>query len=246
MKFSEIIHHNRDENSFTARVFESYLIPLWVKAPTTFQSFLRMLALDSEHNYAFLQKRLGQAHVKVIDEITANFSDSMLFLENLDIYGFCCNHNINLKIVPEKIDKTEFDCVVVAENESGNEDIFVFEVKCFTDLHVEEVKRQNQLLRKYQDAGLFNQFYHFAVLSTENIERGTVFKNPDLDELVNGIYVISWTGIMNYIDHFIKTPTFPRFINNIEFQSLCKSIGLNGISRTKRKLISDRKLSYQL
>lgn len=245
MKFSEIIHYNRDENSFTARVFENYLIPLWSKTPETFQPFLKMLSLESEHNHDLIQKRLKHTFINKFDQRVGTFSDSMLFLEHFDIYGFCRKNGIQIDIDQDNIDKTEFDCVVVMEDEFNNEEILVFEVKCFTDLTIKEVERQNVLLQKYKAARLFNDFHHFAILSAENIQRGKVFNNKT-DKLENGLHVISWTGLVNYIDHFIPDPMFPRFIRDIEFNKLYKTITKSGQRKFRRKLIASKKFEYLL
>ena len=148
----------------------------------------------------------------------------MPFLENIDLYSYCIN-KIGCK--KKKIDKTEFDYVIVAKDKSEKEILIVFEVKCFTDLRHEEIMRQNKWLEYYKSFCLFHDYYHIALISYENIERGTV---PKREFKTENFSIISWDDIEEFID-------YKRIKKEIEFDKLKKTIHMDGTSETDRFLI---------
>ena len=237
-KFSKIIHFNRDENSFTARVFEALLLPLWANNPLSFSRFIDVLKQDSNRNELLITNKFKKSGIKSFhsnDEIF--YVDAMLFLENLDVHGFCKNNQQQIDLDENNIDKTEFDCVVVAEDKNGDEYAFIFEVKCFTDLKVAEIKRQNEIFEIYKKSNLFKDFYHFAIISNENINRASIFDKKELDDLTNGLFIIDWTCVFDYINDFTIDSNINRFIKEIEFGSLYKTVSYNGNYKNKRNLI---------
>jgi len=171
-KFSRIIHYNRDENSFTARLFESYLFPYWHNNKSEFNSFVQALKVANFKSQSILNNKFkrtdNQAYCKSISNESYSFVDGMLFLENLDIYAYCKANDIRVGLSPQNIDKTEFDCVIVAETKDGCEVLFVFEIKCFSNFKKDEIIRQIQILNHFKHAGLFKEFYHFSIISEEN------------------------------------------------------------------------------
>ena len=239
MRFSKIIHYNRHENSFTARVFESYLFPLWNNDFSAFDNFVEMLMLRSKANHDYLSDKFGETGITYFEpDDKYTFVDGMLFLENMDIYGYCENHDDKKKLdlSEDKVDKTEFDCVIVAKDKKGNEIALVFEVKCFSNLEKEEIIRQNKLFKEYQGAGLFSRFHHFALISCENLENGRIFADKCFGKLIN-FYFITWDDFFKYINQHMNDSNFSRFIPEIEFKKLHKTITKKGEYKTERKLI---------
>ncbi len=153
----------------------------------------------------------------------------MIFLENFDIYAYCKNHDIKIELNENNIDKTEFDFVIIAKTKDNQFIVIAFEVKCFTDLNYEEIKRQNKLLEIYKNAKLFSDYYHFALISYENNNNGDIPKKT-LDGKFHNYAIITWDDIKDFID-------FSRIKKDIEFRSLFKTIQKNGLYKTNRKLI---------
>jgi len=235
MAFSDIIHYNRDENSFTARLFEYTLFPMWASNPGTFIKFLNILIHASKQNRNQITDKYPHANIKAFhlpNPINFTFKEGMLFLEALDIYGYCKNNNISLSKSP---DKTEFDCVIVCEettnDSSKKEHIIVFEVKCYTDLLASEIERQNDWLEEYKKAGLFNEYHHFALISKSNQNNARdTFNNPvNFSKCRNGLYIVNWGDFANYL-------TAPRFANGID-TNLYKNVSYTGVYTTPRTLI---------
>jgi hypothetical protein len=225
LRVSEIIHYNRDENSFTARFFERLIIR-FEKNKKDFNDFLAVIERAAAANNKDLLKNesLQPPSFGIL-----YYEDSMPFLENIDLYGFCNSNDIETGLEMEDIDKTEFDFVITAIDDHGKSTIIVFEVKCFTDLVHEEIDRQNKLLVKYQIAGLYNKFYHIALISYENLVRGQVLKQTF--EGAKNFSIISWEDVKEFID-------YKRIKKEIEFSFLNKVIHLvDGKGKTRRTLI---------
>ena len=222
-KIQNIIHYNRDENSFTARFFES-LVPKFLSDNSYFQSFVDCIFNNANRNKIELRNEsLGQFH-----NVTLVYTDSMPFMENMDLYSFCKLNKIPVKLNKQNIDKTEFDYVITAVNDEGEDVFIVFEVKCFSDLDKKEIERQNKLLKIYQGAGLYHRFYHFALISEENFTNGKVIRNKFMD--VDNLGIITWGNVGPFIN-------YKRFRKEIEFEGLHKTISRDGIGRNKRFLL---------
>lgn len=221
----QAIHFNRDENSFTARLFE-HLFHKFSNEEKIFDDFILNISKKTLSNKHLINEKKLNA---IEPELKLKYIDGMLFVENFDLYCFCKKHNLKTELNNENIDKTEFDCIIVAENESSESIAIVFEVKCFTDLKEDEVIRQNKLLESYKNANLFKEFYHLALISHENITRGKMIRKTNFPTL-NNFSIISWEDIKDYIPD-------SRFNKHIEFSSLSKKVTKHGSQVTKRTLI---------
>lgn len=221
---SSVIHYNRDENSFTARFFERLIIRFEQKTED-FSNFLSCVEIAASNNKKILENETLQPPTFGI----LKYEDSMPFLENVDMYSYCKMKGIEIEIDKDSIDKTEFDFVITAADDSNKSTIIVFEVKCFTDLKLSEIKRQNDILKKYEKAGLYDNFYHIALISYENIKHGVVPKQ-DFPEAKN-FSIVTWEDVRKFID-------FKRIKKDIEFSLLFKVIHLqNGDGKTRRFMI---------
>ena len=213
---TEAIHYNRDENSFTARLFER-MAKRFESEPNYFREFIERIKDSTKCNYKITWQNLL-------------YCDSMLFLENYDLYSYCINQigeeNTNLQNI--KVDKTEFDFVIVAKDGNKNDILIVFEVKCFSNLDKEEIERQNKWLEIYKNAKLFNNYYHIALISYENFNRGSIIKQLGN---INNFSIITWEDIKGFIE-----PN--RIKDNIEFDKLYFKVKKNGERATKRHLIN--------
>lgn len=219
---NKIIHFNRDENSFTARFFER-LIYQFEKTNSEFIRFINTVKEKANSNRIFLKNY----SLTEIPELKLKYEDGIEFLENIDLYSYCKSNGIEVEIDEENIDKTEFDFVITAVNEDGKSVFLIFEIKCFSDLDRYEIERQNCFLQKYKGR-IFYDFYHFALISYENFERGSIPKET-FNNTVN-FSIISWEDVKCFLDE-------KRFIKNIEFGGLFRTIHLNGRGENKRYLI---------
>ncbi len=219
------IHYNRDENSFTSRLFEQMYYK-FINDKIEFDKFINKINKSVKFNNDLIKNQ--SLHNIDIPKLT--FIDLMLFMENLDLYGFCRDNLITIEIEKSEIDKTEFDVMFVCSDSDKKRVVIVFEVKCFTDLIYNELIRQNNLLNKYKSR-LFDDYYHIALISSENLDNGTMIKKGLFNNLYN-FGIITWNDIRCYIDE-------KRFYYNIEFSKLTKTVHLDGTKDTKRKLIKD-------
>ena len=227
---SDIIHFNRDENSFTARFFER-LIPKFEKSNEEFNHFLSIIQKTAVYN----KGQLKNNNLQPPSFSKMKYLDSMPFLENIDLYSYCKNNDIQIEIDEESVDKTEFDYVITAEDESREQIIIVFEVKCFSDLREEEIVRQNKLLEEYKKVRLFDEYFHIALISHENFINGRVPQNSFQN--ANCFSIITWDDIKEFIDS-------KRIKNEIELSQLKKVIHKkNGKGETDRFLIKRKRSS---
>jgi hypothetical protein len=139
----------------------------------------------------------------------------------------CWDLYANIPGFKEKIDdKTEFDCMILGK--SGNKmHTIVFEVKCYSDLNFDELKRQQGHLIKLTDIyKRFDHFHHFGLISGANLKNAKdVFWKNDNELQVS---IITWADI----SHYLKPPRFVQ----ADFE-LCKHINSNGKQSGPRKLI---------
>lgn len=217
-----ILHYNRDENSFTARLFERLIIG-FEQNNDFFKTFISKIITSANKN----KIELGNDSMATLPNMNLQYTDGIEFVENLDLYSYCISNNIALDINKETIDKTEYDFIFSAKAEDKNI-IVVFEVKCFSDLDRHEIERQNYFLQKYKDSKLYDEFYHIALISFENYTRGIVPKENFTD--VKNFSIITWDDIKEFIDD-------KRFRKDIEFNGLHKTISLNGQGENKRYLL---------
>jgi len=222
-KISSIIHYNRDENSFTARFFERLIIS-FEKNREKFTEFLSLIEKAAGEN----KETLGNEMLQPPSFGILYYEDSMPFLENVDLYSYCKRSGIDIEIDKDSIDKTEFDFVMTAVDDKKKSTIIVFEVKCFTDLKWSEINRQNDILKKYQAAGLYDNFYHIALISYENLVRGKVPRQAFPG--VKNFSIVTWEDVKSLID-------FGRIKKEIEFSLLYKVNQLDGVGKTSRNLI---------
>jgi len=236
MDFSKVMHHNRDENSFTARLFEHILFPLWFKENknknTSFEKFLNILRSSSEQNYNAIQNKFPNTNIKPwINNDGLFFKDAMLFLEVFDLNHFCKTNNIETDI--KESDKTEFDCVILCIDKNGKEHIIVFEVKCYTDLKDEEICRQNKILLTY-DKKLYDAFHHFALISHDNLTNAiNIFDKEHFKKCENGLYIVTWDDFKEYLEP-------PRF-SEVDL-TLAREISINGSGPNVRHLVNNKEV----
>lgn len=235
MSFVKIIHNNRDENSFTARLFENILFPRWYANNDDFQEFVEILKTSSKLNQEIIRKNPKFENTKIgswefRDKLY--FLDGMLFLELYDVDAYCKK---NYGITINNSDKTELDCVIICKDEDNNEHLIVFEVKCYTDLVREEIERQHARLRTFMQNNLFYDFHHFALISHDNlINANKIFRGDYLKDIENGLYLVTWDNIKRYL-----IP--PRF-SEVDLK-LHKSINRNNDGLTRRSLIDRERTS---
>jgi hypothetical protein len=226
-KLNEIIHYNRDENSFTSRFFERLII----KFENDQDYFQKFLAKISE-SYNVNKEIRDNIHFKKILFPDLSYVDAMSFLENLDLYAYCKTHNIKIDIDESNVDKTEFDFVITTKDNNEKEQMIVFEIKCFSNLEITEIVRQNELLLKYKNK-ICSEFYHVAIISNENLERASIFtKYGNEFEKLHNFTIISWGNLREY---FKGNNRFKK----IEFSGLYTTVSKDGTGKNKRYLIKN-------
>jgi len=141
MSFREAIHRNRDENSFTSRLFEYSLFRSFSENNSIFEKFTIMLKESSKKNRNKILQKFHSTSVKEwINNEEFEYIDGMLFVEVYDLYNYY-KKNIGLfnqSYRSEKqLDKTEFDCVIICKDSREKEHLIVFEVKWMQNLLME-------------------------------------------------------------------------------------------------------------
>jgi len=193
MDIEEILHRNRDENSFTSRLFESYIIPHLKENNENAKRFIISLKKGFKGCKDILDKK-GENCAETIN-IPEDFEyiDSMLFVEAIDLFsalGKCAE------------DKTEFDAMVVYRKETERF-VLTFEVKCFQSLDEEELLRQKKRLEEltkiYEQENKKVSFIHIILISEHLLNSKTNFfrltkRNNNLK-----IALITWRDIKAYI-----------------------------------------------
>ncbi|MBF0430775.1 MAG: hypothetical protein HQK83_05820 [Fibrobacteria bacterium] len=154
---------------------------------------------------------------------TLFFEDGMLFLESLDIaayyeainegfkntlenrlFEFKKKKDENIKKTPEtlRVDKTEFDCVILCKNQQGEEELLVIEVKCYTDLDEEEIERQQVILKTLVDEKCIAQYHHFTLISYSNVinpKSNSIWAKERFKELDNDLHIVTWDDFAEYL-----------------------------------------------
>jgi hypothetical protein len=192
MKIEEALFRNRDENSFTARLFEGYVFPKCYdekdkKSKTFFRDLIQRINNGTDRCEEF--SKLKPLNIPSDD---LEFIDGMLFVECIDL--FAANKG-------KSKDKTEFDAIIIAKNKNDEKKILlIFEIKCYSDLTCKEIKRQqarlNALEKLYQD---FN-YFHIALISEDNLTHaGMVYQKIGTAVTkiqINNFAIISWKDIL--------------------------------------------------
>jgi hypothetical protein len=195
----EILHSNRDENSFTARLFEGILFPKFYSDPSSFKGFIEKVNESSINNLTYLNKRFDARFLEPKRvPVDLEFVDAMLFVECVDMFSAC-------EMGYE--DKTEFDCIIFGQSPDGQVYAIVIEVKAYSDLDPIELERQRKHLESLKNH-LFDNFYHFILISYDNLKnaREKLFKtiiNPP-----NNVIILTWDDFKEYIlpsNRFMET-----------------------------------------
>jgi hypothetical protein len=94
-------------------------------------------------------------------------------------------------------DKTEFDVFIVAENTLGKSVLLIIEVKCYSDLKINELIRQQYHLNRLQTLFYFENFYYIVLIAEDNVKNAKgVFRKGIDNELKKDVFVISWQDLV--------------------------------------------------
>lgn len=218
----EILHCNRDENSFTARLFEGILFPQFHSDPSAFKGFLKKINESSIKNLEYLNQRFESSfpESKMVPE-DLEFVDAMLFVECVDMFS---------ALGKGYEDKTEFDCMIFGMTTDGKIYAIVIEIKAYADATGEEIRRQREHLEKLQELNLFDIYHHCILISYDNLLRARKSVFEEIINNLSGNSILTWENFREYLSHstrFIKT----------DF-TLFKTIGKeDGIGKTLRHLL---------
>lgn len=217
----EAIFLNRDENSFTARLFEGILFPLFYKDNIEFEKFVKILNVANSRSREVILKKTNE---NIVSDIPLpndlNFKQGMLFVECVDLFS-ACGKGSN--------DKTEFDVVIVAENSHAKSFVIVIEVKCYSNMQIEEIKRQQKLLTDLMKEYDFSDFFHIALISEDNLKNAKSVFKKDRALLNKDIFVISWQDLL--VPYLIKNTTRFKKVCFNRIKKINKSTGIGGKTR---------------
>jgi hypothetical protein len=218
----EIIHSNRDENSFTARLFEGILFPRFYENQIKFTKFLEFLNQSSEANIEHLnnQKKLDLKTTNIPEDL--RFIDAMLFVECVDLFS---------ALGQPWEDKTEFDCMIFGESKNKKLHAIVIEVKAYTDVNINEIERQRVRLKKLKKSELFYDYHHFVLMSYDNFKNAGSKVLTTIIEEPNNVKVLTWEDFKEILI------TSNRF-NKTDLK-LFKTIRKNGKGKQLRYLIDN-------
>jgi hypothetical protein len=238
MENSNLLHWNRDENSFTARLFEGILFPKFKKSNDAFSEFLNVISLESARNFDCIKKRFPDSNTTSLSKDKEFvFLDGMLFLECVDVYSYIKNEfskgreselsdKISRLFPNGYIDKTEFDCVILCKDKEGKKLLIVFEVKCYSDLDSKEINRQHEWLEKFKEIGLFDDYYHFGLISYDNFKNAIkIFKSLNYERFS----ILTWEDFKQYVTESDRFSYQDLQLNNI--------VHKNGKRENKRYLL---------
>lgn len=227
---ADAMNYNRDENSFTSRLFQGVLIPEWQQDNTKFLDFLNFLQKVSGSNASKLKiEGWNSDHTINITQ----FISCTLFFELWDLFHYCKSKGHGF---PDgyKPDKTELDAVIVCSDSSGKNHLLVFEVKCYSDLTIEELKRQQKHIDEYSRVLDF-EYHHFVLISIDNLKNAKTIFLPEKStinksKLHHPLYVITWDDIDK--KGYLKGTLFDR-----RSLKLYKTISSDGRGKQPRALI---------
>jgi hypothetical protein len=195
----EILHSNRDENSFTARLFEGILFPKFYRDPSSFKGFLEKVNESSFANLAILNNRFDTQFPepkKVPTDL--EFVDAMLFVECVDMFsafkqGF--------------EDKTEYDCMIFGRTTDEKIHVIVIEIKAYSDLDPGEIKRQRKHLESLKNK-LFDIFHYVVLISYDNLKNAGKKMFYQMINKPDHIIILTWDNFRNIVlpsDRFTET-----------------------------------------
>jgi hypothetical protein len=195
----EILHSNRDENSFTARLFEGILFPQFYRDPSSFKGFLEKVNGSSINNLAYLNKRFDTRFPetkRLPDDL--EFVDAMLFVECVDMFS---------AFEKGAEDKTEFDCMIFGRSPDAQIHTIVIEVKAYSDLDPGEIERQRKHLESLKNK-LFDIFHHVVLISYDNLKNaGKKMFYPMINK-PDHIIILTWDNFRDIVfpsDRFTET-----------------------------------------
>jgi hypothetical protein len=173
MKIECAIHRNRDENSFTARMFEGSIFPFLLQNPGNARTFLHIL----NKGIVRCAQSITTANAKVSPDTTKIpenlvYRDGMLFVELVDLYS-ACGKGFD--------DKTEFDVLMVFES-GVKSHLIAIEVKCFQPLNKNELARQREHLETIKVK--FNLDYTHIAIVAETYQNRMKFKECYTPQLI--------------------------------------------------------------
>ncbi len=214
------LYVNRDENSFTARLFEGILFPQWRESnENEFNHFLKFLVKCTKKNKEIIKnnEKFSDSEItcwKNNDNIN-KFDSGMLFLELWDINYLWYSQNKELpgdisdeeKKLLEKPDKTELDSVILCKDKSSKQHLLVFEVKCYSNLDASEIKRQKKWMKLYSKLFDF-EFHHFVIIAYDYLNKATEIFNEKYLGKMNDLFVLTWDDFFEkgYIKNEISFP----------------------------------------
>jgi|WetSurMetagenome_2_1015567.scaffolds.fasta_scaffold09788_3 hypothetical protein len=216
----DTLHYNRDENSFTARLFEGILFSTFYRDPASFQQFVELVNESSKKNYSFIRNKFGiQFDEPEMINSDLNFADAMLFVECVDMFSISGKGWEN---------KTEFDCIILGRSLQGQNYAIVFEVKAYTDLNPGEILQQRRQLEELK-GHLFDKYYHVVLISYDNLIYAGEHVFKKINNSDNQVSIITWEDL--------RTIVLPsnRF-KEVDFK-LYKSIEKGGKGKNRRHLL---------
>jgi hypothetical protein len=193
MTIKEAIHRNRDENSFTSRLFEASLIPKISSSGEELKRFCETLNAASKRCKGIVDKQSNNKVVLLNIPKGIKYVDSMLFLEATDWYAAYGKPAPN---------RTEFDAVVILQDTSDYIGL-VFEVKCFQSIDPEEIERQHDILEKMEGIIADHEekeinFSHILLISEHLLtsERSILSQKTELNSTIS---IITWNDLKCFI-----------------------------------------------
>jgi hypothetical protein len=200
MKIEDALFLNRDENSFTARLFEGSIFPacyreLDASQRIFFPQFIQRINKGLQRCSSY--SKLLAANIP--DSL--EFKEGMLFVECIDLFA------ANQKACD---DKTEFDAIIAAYDEVNQKNVLlVFEVKCFSDLNCSEIIRQQKRLEELttifenlpDNQGF--EYYHIALIAEDNLKHATKLyaqlSDAYSNKSINNFSIITWEDLLGDI-----------------------------------------------
>ena len=246
------LYVNRDENSFTARLFEGILFPQWRDSKEEFNKFLDFLVKYTEKNEGIIKRRFSDSEItgwnkkKCINK----FDSGMLFLELWDInylwfsqkesmlseYENLAKEQKNIKDILDKPDKTELDAVILCKGKNVKQHLFVFEVKCYYDLNVKEIERQKKWMQLYSKLFGF-EFHHFVIVAFDYLNNAKkMFDKNNLGKM-DDLFVLTWDDF-DEEKYLTNKHLFPK-----DCLKLHKKIKKNHTASKRRNLINHNKFN---
>jgi hypothetical protein len=199
MNIEDALFCNRDENSFTARLFEGSVFPQCYKEPEIFfPAFIRKINKGMQRCETYCEKE-NLSPVEIPE--TLKFKDGMLFAECVDLFaaankmdkGVLANYKKAVAGFQE--DKTEFDTIIVAEDNNNETVLLVFEVKCYSNLEHTELKRQQNNLNVLQHVFGFD-YYHIALIAEDYLKHAKKIFQQIADDKLKNFSIISWKDLL--------------------------------------------------